>query len=74
MHQAVGGRHFVDICADVDEAFVDVATLAKPSVAFADELVCGYASGTHPQPLEKQLITDHIRYSEIVNDCQEAAR
>jgi carboxylate-amine ligase len=33
------------------------------------------ASGTHPfSHWESQLITDHVRYSEIVNELQEAAR
>ena len=33
------------------------------------------ASGTHPfSHWESQLITDHARYKEIVNEMQEAAR
>ena len=33
------------------------------------------ASGTHPfSHWESQLITDHVRYNEIVNELQEAAR
>lgn len=33
------------------------------------------ASGTHPfSHWESQLITDHVRYNQIVNELQEAAR
>ena len=33
------------------------------------------AAGTHPfSHWESQLITDHVRYNEIVNELQEAAR
>ncbi|MBL0334057.1 MAG: carboxylate-amine ligase [Chitinophagaceae bacterium] len=75
MHQAVV-EVGTDICADVDEAFLDVSTLRKTISGIADSL--GYAmgaSGTHPfSHWESQLITDHIRYSEIVNELQEAAR
>jgi len=75
MHQAVV-EVGTDICADVDEAYLDVATLRKTIGGLADGL--GFAmgaSGTHPfSHWESQLITDHIRYSEIVNELQEAAR
>ncbi len=75
MHQAVV-EVGTDICADVDEAWADVATLRKTISGIASSL--GYsmgAAGTHPfSHWESQLITDHIRYSEIVNELQEAAR
>lgn len=75
MHQAVV-EVGTDICADVDEAWADVATLRKTISGIATSL--GYsmgAAGTHPfSHWESQLITDHIRYSEIVNELQEAAR
>ena len=75
MHQAVV-EVGTDICADVDEAFNDVAVLRKTISGIAESL--GFwmgASGTHPfSHWESQLITDHIRYNEIVNELQEAAR
>ena len=75
MHQAVV-EVGTDICADVDEAFVDVGTLRKTISGIADELGLWVgASGTHPfSHWESQLITEHARYSEIVNELQEAAR
>src|SRR5437868_14394232 len=75
MHQAVV-EVGTDICADVDEAFVDVGTLGQTISGIADELGLWIgASGTHPfSHWERQLITDHARYSEIVNELQEAAR
>jgi carboxylate-amine ligase len=75
MHQAVV-EVGTDICADIDEAFLDVALLRKTIGGIADGL--GFAmgaSGTHPfSHWESQLITDHIRYNELVNELQEAAR
>ena len=75
MHQAVV-EVGTDICADVDEAFLDVANLRSTIAGIAGSL--GFAmgsSGTHPfSHWESQLITDHVRYSEIVNELQEAAR
>ncbi|HUR65144.1 MAG TPA: carboxylate-amine ligase, partial [Chitinophagaceae bacterium] len=75
MHQAVV-EVGTDICADANEAYKDVADLRKTISGIADGL--GFAmgaSGTHPfSHWESQLITDHIRYSEIVNELQEAAR
>jgi glutamate---cysteine ligase / carboxylate-amine ligase len=75
MHQAVV-EVGTDICADIDEAFEDVAALRKTISGIASSL--GYAmgaSGTHPfSHWESQLITEHIRYNEIVNELQEAAR
>jgi carboxylate-amine ligase len=75
MHQAVV-EVGTDICADIEEAYNDVATLRKTIAGIAGGL--GYAmgaSGTHPfSHWESQLITDHIRYNEIINELQEAAR
>jgi len=75
MHQAVV-EVGTDICADIDEAWQDVSTLRKTISEIAGSL--GYAmgaSGTHPfSHWESQLITDHIRYNELVNELQEAAR
>lgn len=75
MHQAVV-EVGTDICADVDEAYTDVATLRKTISGIAGDL--GFAmgaAGTHPfSHWESQLITDHARYNEIVNELQEAAR
>lgn len=75
MHQAVV-EVGTDICQDIDEAYQDVALLRKTISGIADGL--GFAmgaSGTHPfSHWESQLITDHIRYNEIVNELQEAAR
>ncbi|MFI5187570.1 MAG: carboxylate-amine ligase [Chitinophagales bacterium] len=75
MHQAVV-EVGTDICNDVDEAYQDVSTLRKTISGIAGEL--GFAmgaAGTHPfSHWESQLITDHARYNEIVNELQEAAR
>jgi glutamate---cysteine ligase / carboxylate-amine ligase len=75
MHQAVV-EVGTDICADVDEAFVDVSTLRKTISGIAESMGLWIgASGTHPfSHWESQLITEHARYSEIVNELQEAAR
>ncbi len=75
MHQAVV-EVGTDICQDVDEAFRDVSTLRTTIAGIADSLGLAMgASGTHPfSHWESQLITDHVRYSEIVNELQEAAR
>lgn len=75
MHQAVI-EVGTDICRDVDEAYKDVAILRKTIHGIANEL--GFtlgASGTHPfSHWEQQLITEHDRYNEIVDELQEAAR
>jgi len=75
MHQAVV-EVGTDICTDVDEAYKDVAQLRKTISEIASGL--GFAmgaAGTHPfSHWESQLITDHARYNEIVNELQEAAR
>ncbi len=75
MHQAVV-EVGTDICQDVDEAFKDVATLRGTISQIAGDLGLWMgASGTHPfSHWQSQLITDHVRYSEIVNELQEAAR
>jgi carboxylate-amine ligase len=75
MHQAVV-EVATDICKDVDEAFKDVSNLRKTmsGIAESNQLWLG-ASGTHPfSHWQKQLITDHARYNEIVNEFQDAAR
>lgn len=75
MHQAVV-EVGTDICKDVDEAHHDISLLRKTISEIADSL--GFAmgaAGTHPfSHWESQLITDHVRYNEIVNELQEAAR
>src|SRR5438477_7245908 len=75
MHQAVV-EVGTDICNDVDEAYKDVAQLRKTISGIADELGFAMAAaGTHPfSHWESQLITDHARYNQIVNELQEAAR
>lgn len=75
MHQAVV-EVGTDICQNIDEAYQDVSTLRKTMSHIAGDL--GFrigASGTHPfSHWESQLITEHVRYNEIVNELQEAAR
>ncbi len=75
MHQAVV-EVGTDICQDIEEAYKDVTTLRHTISGIADSL--GFkmgAAGTHPfSHWESQLITDHVRYREIVNEMQEAAR
>src|ERR1700710_961241 len=75
MHQAVV-EVGSDICRDITEAHKDVSTLRKTISQIAEGL--GFwvgASGTHPfSHWQSQLITDHARYNEIVNELQEAAR
>ncbi|MBN8718345.1 carboxylate-amine ligase [Hydrobacter penzbergensis] len=75
MHQAVV-EVGTDICRNIDEAFKDVATLRGTIAQIAGDLGLWVgASGTHPfSHWEHQLITDHARYNEIVNELQEAAR
>lgn len=75
MHQAVV-EVGTDICQNIDEAYQDVGTLRKTISGIAESL--GYkmgAAGTHPfSHWESQLITDNVRYHEIVDELQEAAR
>lgn len=75
MHQAVV-EVGTDICQDVDEALADVSLLRKTISGIAEDIGLKVgASGTHPfSHWESQLITDHVRYNEIVNELQEAAR
>lgn len=75
MHQAVV-EVGTDICQNIDEAFLDVANLRKTISKIAGDLGLGIgASGTHPfSHWERQLITDHVRYNDIVKELQEAAR
>ncbi|PUZ22848.1 carboxylate-amine ligase [Chitinophaga parva] len=75
MHQAVvevGTR----ICYNIDEALQDITLLRQTIAQIAGDLGYGIgASGTHPfSKWEMQLITDHPRYFEIVNEMQDAAR
>jgi carboxylate-amine ligase len=75
MHQAVV-EVGTDICKDVEEAYKDVFTLRTTisQIAQSIGLAMG-ASGTHPfSHWDSQLITDHVRYHQIVNELQEAAR
>jgi len=75
MHQAVV-EVGTDICQDIEEAYKDVSILRKTISGIGSDL--GFkigAAGTHPfSHWESQLITDHARYNEIVNELQEAAR
>lgn len=75
MHQAVV-EVGTDVCANIDEARTDITNLRTTIHQIATSL--GYsvaAAGTHPfSTWRKQLITDHIRYQEIVNEMQDAAR
>jgi carboxylate-amine ligase len=75
MHQAVV-EVGTSICKDVEEAFQDVSHLRKKISEIAHDLDLSVgASGTHPfSHWQKQLITDHVRYNEIVNEFQDAAR
>ena len=75
MHQAVV-EVGTDICADADEAFNDVATLRGTIAEIAGNMGLWVgASGTHPfSNWNSQLITDHDRYHQIVNELQDAAR
>lgn len=75
MHQAVV-EVGTDICGDIDEAFMDVAHLRKTISQIAGDMGLWIgASGTHPfSHWERQLITDHVRYNEIIRELQEAAR
>jgi carboxylate-amine ligase len=75
MHQAVV-EVGTEICANIDAAIKDVSILRKTISDIADSLGLWVgASGTHPfSHWERQLITDHVRYNEIVNELQEAAR
>jgi len=75
MHEAVV-EVGTDICKDIDEAFKDITGLRGNIAEIAGNLGYGVgASGTHPfSHWHGQLITDNIRYQELVNELQEAAR
>jgi glutamate---cysteine ligase / carboxylate-amine ligase len=75
MHQAVV-EVGTDICKDIDEAYKDVAGLRKSISEIAGSLGLSMgAAGTHPfSHWAEQLITDHSRYNQIVDELQEAAR
>ena len=75
MHQAVV-EVGTDICNNIDEAYMDVAALRTTISKIAGDLGLWLgASGTHPfSHWEKQLITDNIRYDDIIKELQEAAR
>ncbi|MFP5042016.1 carboxylate-amine ligase [Parasediminibacterium sp. JCM 36343] len=75
MHQAVV-EVGTDICKNIDEALIDVASLRGHIAEIAGNMGLWVgASGTHPfSHWNSQLITDNIRYHEIVNELQEAAR
>lgn len=75
MHQAVV-EVGTDICRDAEEAYKDVLQLRQviKDVAGSIGLSVG-ASGTHPfSHWQSQMITDHIRYNELIAELQEAAR
>ncbi len=75
MHQAVV-EVGTDICKDIEEAYKDIATLRGTIAQIAGDLGLAMgAAGTHPfSHWDSQLITDHVRYHQIVNELQEAAR
>jgi glutamate---cysteine ligase / carboxylate-amine ligase len=75
MHQAVV-EVGTDICQNVDEAYQDISVLRKTISDIAGGLGFSMgAAGTHPFSLwQSQLITNHSRYNEIVNELQDAAR
>src|SRR5919205_926677 len=72
MHQAVV-EVGTDICKDIEEAYEDVAGLRKNISGIAESLGFSMgAAGTHPfSHWERQLITNHARYNDIVNELQE---
>lgn len=75
MHQAVV-EVGTGICKNTDEARKDLSNLRKTvsNVAVGLGLQIG-ASGTHPFSMwQQQLITEHPRYDQIVNELQDAAR
>lgn len=75
MHQAVV-EVGTQICRDIHEARQDIGLLRHTIAHIAEDLGLTIgASGTHPfSRWEAQLITDHPRYSEIINEMQDAAR
>ena len=75
MHQAVV-EVGTDVCANVEEARIDIQHLRKTISEVAGSLGFSMgAAGTHPfSTWRKQLITENERYVEIVNEMQDAAR
>ncbi len=75
MHQAVV-EVGTDICRDVAEAHKDITTLRNTIKTIAGNIGLSVAaSGTHPfTHWQNQLITEHVRYSQLIDELQEAAR
>lgn len=75
MHQAVV-EVGTDICENIDEAYQDISVLRKTISDIGASLGFSLgAAGTHPFSMwQSQLITNHSRYNEIVNELQDAAR
>lgn len=75
MHQAVV-EVGTDICQNIEEAYKDISTLRRTIKTIAGELDLSIAaSGTHPfSHWQSQLITDHARYNQLIDELQEAAR
>lgn len=75
MHQAVV-EVGTDVCSNIEEARIDIFNLRKTIKDIAGSLGFSVgAAGTHPfSTWRQQLITDHVRYQEIVNEMQDAAR
>jgi carboxylate-amine ligase len=75
MHQAVV-EVGTDICNNIEEAQKEVTSLRQIVSTIAGDLNLWVgASGTHPfSHWQNQLITDHVRYNQIVNELQDAAR
>lgn len=75
MHQAVV-EVSTGICANTEQARKEISELRKNVSNLAGDLGLTIgAAGTHPfSHWAKQLITDHPRYSTIINELQEAAR
>lgn len=75
MHQAVV-EVGTGICKNTTQARKEISSLRATVFQLAGDL--GFqigAAGTHPfSRWEKQLITEHPRYNEIINEFQEAAR
>lgn len=75
MHQAVV-EVGTGICKNTAQARLEISELRSTVHQLAGDL--GFqigAAGTHPfSRWEKQLITEHPRYNEIINEFQEAAR
>ncbi len=75
MHQAVV-EVGTKICKDINEARDEVKYLRKTISAIAHDLDLRIgAAGTHPfSAWQKQLLTPHPRYNEIINELQDTAR